>query len=108
MVTLNQSMDKLTVPSKLYPAMAAGQAIIALFSEETDISDIVKENNAGIVVEQGDYENFAREISRLSNNKVLLNTMKDNSRKTVKEKYSKDLCVGRYIELLESVMIENN
>lgn len=107
-VTLNQSMDKLTVPSKLYPAMAAGQAIIALFSEETDISDIVKENNAGIVVEQGDYENFAREISRLSNNKVLLNTMKDNSRKTVKEKYSKDLCVGRYIELLESVMIENN
>ena len=34
--------------------------------------------------------------------------MKDNSRKIVEEKYSKDLCVGRYIELLESVMIENN
>ena len=101
MVTLNQAMDQLTVPSKLYPAMAAGQAIIALFSENTDISDIVKENNAGIVVEQGDHENFVREISRLSNNEYLLKEMKNNSRVAVSSKYSRKISVRKYLDLFE-------
>ena len=100
-VTLNQAMDQLTVPSKLYPAMAAGQAIIALFSENTDISDIVKENNAGIVVEQGDHENFVREISRLSNNEYLLKEMKKNSRVAVNNKYSRKISVRKYLDLFE-------
>ena len=100
-VTLNQAMDQLTVPSKLYPAMAAGQAIIALFSENTDISDIVKENNAGIVVEQGDHENFVREISRLSNNEYLLKEMKNNSRVAVSSKYSRKISVRKYLDLFE-------
>lgn len=100
-VTLNQAMDQLTVPSKLYPAMAAGQAIIALFSENTDISDIVKENNAGIVVGQGDHENFVREISRLSNNEYLLEEMKKNSRIAVNNKYSRKISVRKYLDLFE-------
>ena len=105
-VTLNQAMDQLTVPSKLYPAMAAGQAILALFSENTDISDIVKENNAGIVVEQGDHENFVREISRLSNNEYLLREMKKNSRIAVNNKYSKKISVKKYLDLFESEKIK--
>ena len=105
-VTLNQAMDQLTVPSKLYPAMAAGQAILALFSENTDISDIVKENNAGIVVEQGDHENFVREISRLSNNEYLLREMKKNSRIAVNNKYSMKISVKKYLDLFESEKIK--
>jgi glycosyltransferase involved in cell wall biosynthesis len=99
-VTLNREMDKLTIPSKLYPAMAAGQAIIAIFTEDTDIADIVTENNAGIVIEQGDSENFVREISKLNKNRELIKAMKNNARQTVVSKYSRDISVNRYCELL--------
>ena len=93
-------MDKLTIPSKLYPAMAAGQAIIAIFTKDTDIADIVIENNAGIVIEQGDSENFVREISKLNKNRELIKAMKNNSRETVVSKYSRDISVNKYCELL--------
>ena len=99
-VTLNREMDKLTIPSKLYPAMAAGQAIIAIFTKDTDIADIVIENNAGIVIEQGDSENFVREISKLNKNRELIKAMKNNARQTVVSKYSRDISVNRYCELL--------
>jgi glycosyltransferase involved in cell wall biosynthesis len=67
LVTMKQGAEKVVMPSKAYSAMAAGQAIIAVCSPDSDLATMVREERCGWVVEPGQPEallDVLREISR--------------------------------------------
>lgn len=102
-VTLSTEMEKLTIPSKLYPAMAGGQAILALMGPGTEVGEMVLEHEIGIRVTQGDVTGLVSELKRLLTEPRKVNEMKLQARKVFEKNYTRERSVGAYIRILESV-----
>lgn len=95
-VTQEQSMAHLFMPSKTYSMMACGEAIIGVSSEHDDLSELIRNNNIGYCVMDNSAETLAHCIRRLYDDSSLLKKMKTNSRRTAVEKYNIDIVVKNY------------
>jgi glycosyltransferase involved in cell wall biosynthesis len=100
-VTLSADMEELTVPSKLYPAMAAGQGILALFGPDTDVGAMVVEYEMGIQIDYGDAESLARKIEHFLANPSEVDVMKKNARQVFEENFTRDHSIRAYARILE-------
>jgi glycosyltransferase involved in cell wall biosynthesis len=80
-VTLSQGAETISVPSKTYYMMAAGSAILALSSVESELGILIKKYNCGRVFDKPDIQAIAEFILYLSKNQDELSTFKENSRK---------------------------
>jgi len=100
-VTLAPKMDHLTIPSKLYPAMAGGQAILALMGPGTDVGEMVIEYDIGIRVTQGDAIALADELIRLLDDPELVQSLKSRSRRVFEENFTREKSISSYLSILE-------
>lgn len=101
LVSLDDSMYGLGVPSKAYNIMAAGKPILFFGHEKSEISIMIKENNIGYSFSLYDSENilaFFNTLSIASNN--LLSEMGHRARKLAEDKYSEKFVLSKYRELL--------
>lgn len=88
-ILLDKGSEGLMVPSKTYPAMAAGSALLAVCSELCEVASIILEHDCGFVIKPGDINNFVDKIKQLSKDKALLKHFQKNSRKAVIANYSR-------------------
>ncbi len=58
LVTLNPGWEKVVMPSKTYSAMVAGQAILAICPQKSDLAELVRKHDCGWVVSPGDRESL--------------------------------------------------
>jgi len=65
LVTLRREAVHTSIPSKLFSAMAAGCAIVAVAPERSDLASVIRREQCGIVVEPGDPDELANELQRL-------------------------------------------
>lgn len=79
-VSLGLEAESLSVPSKTYYMMAAGCALIALASEESELAGIVKKHQIGVVSKPGDPELLARNILSILEDDIKLDLLKLKSR----------------------------
>ncbi len=100
-VTLAPKMDALTIPSKLYPAMAAGQAILALMRAGTDVGEMVVEYGIGIRATQGDAVSLANELVKFLDDPEMVQVLKTRSRSVFEENFTRDMSIGTYLDILE-------
>ena len=61
-VSVRHGAEKVVLPSKTYSALAAGQAILAICSKESDLASLVTGLDCGWVVEPGDVEGLRRRL----------------------------------------------
>jgi glycosyltransferase involved in cell wall biosynthesis len=94
-------MDALTIPSKLYPAMAAGQAILALMRAGTDVGEMVVEYGIGIRATQGDAVSLANELVKFLDDPEMVQVLKTRSRSVFEENFTRDMSIGTYLDILE-------
>lgn len=99
-VTLSSQMDHLTIPSKLYPAMAAGQAILALMGPGTEVGEMTLEHDMGVRVTQGDAVDMAAQLEKLIDDPGQLQGMKVRARRAFEENYTRDKSINRYLTVL--------
>jgi glycosyltransferase involved in cell wall biosynthesis len=99
-VTLNDGMYGLGVPSKAYNIMATGKPILIVAHEKSEISLCISENNLGWVVKPNDplllsdlFENIFIEYSE---SKWL---KKENSREVALKYFSKKIILNKYVDL---------
>ena len=99
-VTLNDGMFGLGVPSKSYNIMASGKPIIIVADMNSEISLCVKEFNLGWVVEPNNpdalKEIFCKAYEQANSNGGL----KINTRQIAETKFAKDIILNKYLELL--------
>lgn len=105
-VTLAPKMDELTIPSKLYPAMAAGQAILALMSPNTDVGKMAVEYEMGIQVTQGDAEGMADQLVELLDDPEKLRRLKMQARTVFEENFTREKSVDSYLDILKEASAE--
>lgn len=79
-VTLDAAAKSVSTPSKTYNSMAAGSAIVALASTESELADLVAKHALGVVVAPADSAGLADAIEQLFDDEVRLNMYRGNSR----------------------------
>jgi glycosyltransferase involved in cell wall biosynthesis len=88
------------VPSKLYEAMAAGRPVVLVADGEA--AEIVRDNNAGIVVRPGDINGLAQAIRRLRDQPALRRELGENGRKAAEDRFDSTKIADRFIDHLEA------
>ncbi|HIA01381.1 MAG TPA: glycosyltransferase WbuB [Myxococcales bacterium] len=92
--------EHLSVPSKTYTAMAAGNAILALTSPESDLAQLVTTHQASVVCARDDSQGIAKVIAELSANPEQLKGLKTNARKAAEKHFSPKVIFERFHAVL--------
>lgn len=105
-ITLKKTDNfKYTLPSKLFQIMGRGIAILFI-GPEGEAAEIVRENNAGIVL-TGTKENDLRLLSDFfaeNDWREKLQVMGENGRKAVEKKYSRKKLAKYFLEVLSAAI----
>ena len=99
-VTLNEGMFGLGVPSKAYNIMASGKPIIIIADKNSEISLCVKEFNLGWVVETNSPNTLKDIFCKVYEDAVSNKTMTTNSRQIAENYFAKNIILNKYSELL--------
>jgi colanic acid biosynthesis glycosyl transferase WcaI len=102
-VTLARGTEGLAVPGKLYTALAAGQAILAVVGPESDVAQIVEEWRCGVRIDQGDAEAAVAALLRLRGDPAALAEMQRNARLCFEARFTMDRSVDQYFEVLNRI-----
>lgn len=101
LVSLSQGLTGLCVPSKTYSYMMHGLPLLAIMDRGDIVSDI--ESGAGMWVTNGESNRLAECICLMKKDKNLLMKMRECSRKLYLEKYTKETCTQKYIQLFRNL-----
>lgn len=99
-VTLNEGMYGLGVPSKSYNIMAAGKPIIIIADKNSEISLCLKEFNLGWVVEPNDPMALKDVFCKVSEGTDSIKGINIRSRQIAENNFAKDIILNKYSELL--------
>jgi len=102
-VSLEDGVEGLAVPSKLYAYLAAGSAIIGLVGRGSEVSDIIEEHRCGFRVEQRDVEGLVKAVTVLKDDRKLLDEMKANARRCFEENFEKEMAMNKYYRVIASL-----
>ena len=105
LVTLKSDIPG-AVPSKLYEAMAMAKPLVLVGGGEA--ADIVRESDAGIVVEPGDIQGLAAALALLRSRPDLCRRLGENGRLAVLNRYDRAVIARNFIEFLENDLRSSN
>lgn len=95
-ISLNDSMYGLGVPSKSYYNMAAGKPLLYIGHENTEIAKVINEYKIGWVCEPAKPKQLADLIDKICDEKEQFLQMGELSRKVSIEYYSEEIILDKY------------
>jgi glycosyltransferase involved in cell wall biosynthesis len=102
-VTLARGMEGLCVPGKLYTALAAGQAVLAIVGEDCEVAEIVGQYRCGVRIDQGDVQGVLNALRRWRDDRAFLSQMQRNARLGFEERFTRAQATKQYANLLRMV-----
>jgi len=102
-VSQEEGTEGLCVSSKFYTALAAGKPIIAIIGENSEISNVIKKFNCGIVISDYDAELLAKKISDLSANKNLCQEYGKNARMAFEQNFTYEIALNKYFDVVKEI-----
>lgn len=94
--TLQKGIEGLGVPSKTYTYMSVAKPIIAIMSKESEIGNLVNENNLGKQFEGNEAIEIAKYIKELKNNENEYKKISDNVRKYFNDNYERKIVTNKF------------
>lgn len=101
-VSCKPGLGGAAMPSKMLSIMSAGRAVVASF-DKGELTYILEKYKCGMYAPAGDASAFAELIMHLSQNREECETMGDNARKLILQKFTKAYGTSRYVEIIKSV-----
>ena len=102
LVSIREHLIGQCVPSKTYSYMMQGLPLLAIMEECDIVRDI--QAGAGIWVKNGESSRLAEEIRSLRNNPEKTKTMRGTCRALYLQKYTTEICTGKYVELFRQLL----
>jgi glycosyltransferase involved in cell wall biosynthesis len=103
LVCLEQGMEGISMPSKVYSFLAAGSAVLGICAKNSDLTALIEECGCGTQVEPADPQAIADALAAMIDTPGGLIRMRRNGRRAVEEKFSRRACVARVQAILEEV-----
>lgn len=100
LMPFREGMEGISVPSRLYNVLAAGNPVLAVASEKSELAQVVREENVGWVVPPGDLDGMKKVVRVAMSDSEGLASMRLNARKALVEKYSRKQVLSQWKALL--------
>jgi len=104
LVTMKPGAERLVMPSKTYSAMVAGQAILAICPQDSDLADTVTRHEAGWVVVPGDVDGLEAAIADAVADPAALLARRRNAFRAGHQLYDQRPLATRWDGLLRSLV----
>lgn len=101
-LSFRKGMEGISVPSRMYNAMAAGNPILAVAGEESELWKVVEEEQIGWRAEPGDITAMVEAIEQAAGHPEELQAMRVRARRVAETKYTRDKVVDLYKKLFDS------
>ncbi|MGQ9898368.1 MAG: glycosyltransferase family 4 protein [Acidobacteriota bacterium] len=99
-VTMEPAAEGLIIPSKIYGALAAGQAILGLVGEQTEVADIIQTHACGVRVAPGDSAALVSVLRRLADEPDRLMEMQRRARECFEKYFRREQALDAYWEVV--------
>jgi len=103
LVTMKRGAEGLVMPSKTYSAMVAGQAILAICPNESDLADTVRRHDAGWVVEPGDVAGLKAVVAAAAEDRESVLRKRLNAFDAGHRYYDESVLATAWCELFDSL-----
>ena len=103
LVTMSEGAQEVVMPSKTYSAMMAGQAILAVAPEDSDLVDLIKAADCGWWVAPGDVQGFQECLSIIQSDRQLLLEKRQNAFRVAHEQFGQGCLAKQWVEVFESL-----
>lgn len=100
LVTLLPQSGSTSVPSKVLGYMAAGRAVIASATDDTDTARLIRQAECGLAVPAQDGEALAEAIVSLADDRSKAETLGRRARDYAVEHFSRGAVIGMYREVI--------
>ena len=105
LVTMSEGAQEVVMPSKTYSAMMAGQAILAVAPEDSDLVDLIKVSNCGWWVAPNDSKGFKECLLAIQSDRELLLQKRQNAFRVAHEHYGQGCLAKQWVKVFESLQI---
>jgi len=105
-VSQEKGTDGLCVSSKFYTALAAGKPIIAIIGEDSEIANVIKKYQCGVVVTDFNPESLGKAISELLLNKDLCDKLGENARIAFEQNFTYEIAINKYFDVIQEIDVE--
>jgi len=107
LITFRADMAGVSVPSRMYNAMAAGKPLIGVTDADSALALVIREESIGWVVPPGDAAALEQAVVEAYTDPVRLWEMGQRARVAAEMKYSPEDILARYQSLFESLTRES-
>lgn len=90
LMPFRKGMEGISVPSRLYNVLAAGNPVLAVASETSELAQVVREEQIGWVAEPGDIPAMQRAVREAMADQAALLQMRQNARQALESKYTRE------------------
>lgn len=104
MVSLQPGVSDYLVPSKVYGIAAVGRPIVYIGGEESEIGDMLRRYNCGVMVRPGESSMLCEKIRYLSENTEEMRLMGERGRQMYDENYSASNAHAAWQHLLADII----
>ena len=102
-ISEDKRVNGLCVSCKIYSALAAGNAILALVNKDSDVAKIVQKGKCGLIVEQNNVDEVVDCIKNFYYNKKIVKEMGNKARLCFENNYTLNHSLEKYVEMLGDV-----
>lgn len=103
LIVMREGMAGVSVPSRMYNAMAARKPIIAVTDAHSELAQVIVEERIGWVVPPRDIDGLCQAVLAAERSPMLVNEMGARAERCAKSRFQQQLIMARYDEVLEAV-----
>jgi glycosyltransferase involved in cell wall biosynthesis len=106
-ISFVKGMSGISVPCRMYNIMSVGKPILAVSDRESELSQVIEEENIGWIVNPDEPDLIAKTVLEASSNYELLSQMSTRIRALAIEKYSLVAIQQKYKDLIDQLILKN-
>jgi len=99
-VALADGAEGISMPSKTYYMMAAGNALLGLSGHDSDVAAVIRDYQCGVNIAPGDVDGAAQAILELYHQPGVLQRYRERARQAVEQHFSRAICVSKMLEIV--------
>jgi glycosyltransferase involved in cell wall biosynthesis len=100
LVSLEEGLESLVAPSKLYPALAAGRPIAVICPKTSYLPELIADGKFGIAIDNGDSNALSEFILQLSSHPQIAKKMGQSAREYLQSNFTPEIIAKQYINVL--------
>lgn len=107
LVSVEEGLESLVAPSKLYPALAAGRPVAVICPKTSYLPELIADGKFGITVDNGDSNALSEFILQLNSHPQMAKQMGQLARKYLQSNFTPEIIAKQYIHVLRSSIKRN-